>query len=61
MITKPASASGCADSNTMSPLSGALPLKRLVQPEDIADAAVYLATATAVTGAVFNIDAGRDL
>lgn len=39
----------------------ALPLRRLVEPEDIADAAVYLATATAVTGAVFNIDAGRDL
>lgn len=39
----------------------ALPLKRLVEPEDIAGAAVYLATATAVTGAVFNIDAGRDL
>ena len=39
----------------------ALPLKRLIEPEDIADAAVYLATATAVTGAVFNIDAGRDL
>lgn len=39
----------------------ALPLKRLVEPEDVADAAVYLATATAVTGAVFNIDAGRDL
>jgi 3-oxoacyl-[acyl-carrier protein] reductase len=39
----------------------ALPLKRLIEPEDIADAAVYLATAGAVTGAVFNIDAGRDL
>ena len=39
----------------------ALPLKRLIEPADIADAAVYLATATAVTGAVFNIDAGRDL
>ena len=39
----------------------ALPLQRLVQPGDIADAAVYLATAEAVTGAVFNIDSGRDL
>ena len=39
----------------------ALPLQRLVQPGDIADAAVYLATAQAVTGAVFNVDAGRDL
>jgi len=39
----------------------ALPLRRLVEPEDIAGAAVYLATAEAVTGAVFNVDAGRDL
>jgi 3-oxoacyl-[acyl-carrier protein] reductase len=42
-------------------VAAALPLKRLVEPEDIADAAVYLATASAVTGAVFNVDAGRDL
>ncbi|MBE2316458.1 SDR family oxidoreductase [Solirubrobacter sp. CPCC 204708] len=39
----------------------ALPLGRLVEPEDIAGAAVYLAGATAVTGAVLNVDAGRDL
>ena len=41
----------------------ALPLKRLIEPEDIAGAAAYLASddARAVTGAVFNIDAGRDL
>jgi 3-oxoacyl-[acyl-carrier protein] reductase len=41
----------------------ALPLKRLIEPEDIAGAAAYLASddATAITGAVFNIDAGRDL
>jgi len=44
-----------------SDVAEALPLKRLIEPEDIADAAVYLAGATAVTGAVFNIDAGRDL
>ncbi len=44
-----------------SDVADALPLKRLVEPEDIADAAVYLAGATAVTGAVFNVDAGRDL
>lgn len=42
-------------------VAAALPLGRLIEPEDIADAAVYLASATAVTGAVFNIDAGRDL
>jgi 3-oxoacyl-[acyl-carrier protein] reductase len=41
----------------------ALPLKRLIEPEDIAGAALYLASddAKAITGAVFNIDAGRDL
>jgi 3-oxoacyl-[acyl-carrier protein] reductase len=41
----------------------ALPLKRLIEPEDIAAAAAYLASddAKAITGAVFNIDGGRDL
>lgn len=41
----------------------ALPLKRLIEPEDIAAAAVYLASdeASAITGAVFNVDGGRDL
>src|SRR5262245_16846652 len=41
----------------------ALPLKRLIEPEDIAGAAVYLASdeASAITGAVFNVDGGRDL
>ena len=41
----------------------ALPLKRLIEPEDIAGAAAYLASddAKAITGAVFNIDGGRDL
>ena len=41
----------------------ALPLKRLVEPEDIAGAAAYLASddARAIPGAVFNVDAGRDL
>jgi 3-oxoacyl-[acyl-carrier protein] reductase len=41
----------------------ALPLKRLIEPDDIAAAAVYLASdeARAVTGTVFNVDGGRDL
>jgi 3-oxoacyl-[acyl-carrier protein] reductase len=40
-----------------------LPLGRLVEPEDIAAAAEYLASdaAAAVTGTVLNVDAGRDL
>jgi 3-oxoacyl-[acyl-carrier protein] reductase len=41
----------------------ALPLKRLIEPEDIAGAAAYLASDDArnITGAVFNVDGGRDL
>jgi 3-oxoacyl-[acyl-carrier protein] reductase len=41
----------------------ALPLKRLIEPEEIAAAAAYLASddAKAITGAVFNVDGGRDL
>jgi 3-oxoacyl-[acyl-carrier protein] reductase len=41
----------------------ALPLGRLIEPGDVAAAAVYLASdeASAVTGAVFNVDGGRDL
>jgi 3-oxoacyl-[acyl-carrier protein] reductase len=41
----------------------ALPLRRLIEPDDVAAAAVYLASdeASAVTGAVFNVDGGRDL
>ena len=40
-----------------------LPLGRLIEPGDIAAAAVYLASdeASAVTGVVFNVDGGRDL
>jgi 3-oxoacyl-[acyl-carrier protein] reductase len=41
----------------------ALPLGRLIEPDDVASAAVYLASdeASAVTGAVVNVDGGRDL
>jgi 3-oxoacyl-[acyl-carrier protein] reductase len=46
-----------------SDVAQALPLKRLIEPEDIAGAAAYLASdeARAITGAVFNVDGGRDL
>ena len=46
-----------------SDVAQALPLERLIEPEDIAGAAAYLASddARAITGAVFNVDAGRDL
>ena len=41
----------------------ALPLGRLIEPDEIAAAAAYLASdeAAAVTGAVFNVNGGRDL
>jgi len=44
-------------------IGDALPLGRLIEPEDVAAAAEYLASdaAAAVTGSVFNVDAGRDL
>jgi 3-oxoacyl-[acyl-carrier protein] reductase len=44
-------------------VADALPLKRLIEPDDVAGAAAYLASddAAAVTGAVFNVDGGRDL
>ncbi|MFC7391706.1 glucose 1-dehydrogenase [Scopulibacillus cellulosilyticus] len=40
-----------------------VPLGRLIQPEDIANAAVYLSSdeARMVTGAIFNIDGGRGI
>ena len=46
-----------------SSVGDALPLGRLIEPRDVAAAAVYLASdeASAVTGAVFNVDGGRDL
>jgi 3-oxoacyl-[acyl-carrier protein] reductase len=44
-------------------LGDALPLGAAIEPEDIAAAAVYLASdeAAKVTGLVMNVDAGRDL
>jgi len=44
-------------------VGAALPLGRAIEPEDVAAAAVYLASdeAAAVTGMVLNVDGGRDL
>lgn len=45
----------------MDRLSGAMPLDRLPQPSQIADAVTYLAGATAVTGQVLYIDGGAHM
>jgi 3-oxoacyl-[acyl-carrier protein] reductase len=53
-----------ADGEQASEVVGsALPLGRAIEPEDVAAAAVYLASdeASAVTGLVLNVDGGRDL
>ena len=44
-------------------IGAGLPLGRLIEPDDIAHAATYLASdaAAAITGTVLNVDAGRDL
>lgn len=39
-------------------LAGAMPLRRLPTPADVADAVLYLATAPAVTGQVIRVDGG---
>jgi 3-oxoacyl-[acyl-carrier protein] reductase len=37
---------------------GNIPLGRMGSPQDVAEAAAYLATATYVTGAVLTVDGG---
>jgi 3-oxoacyl-[acyl-carrier protein] reductase len=51
------------ESETVAQLASALPLGVAIDPEDIASAAVYLASdeAAKVTGLVMNVDSGRDL
>lgn len=51
------------EQQALSSLGQALPLGRAVEPEDIAAAAVYLASEEArmVTGITLNVDGGRDL
>ena len=41
-----------------SPLAATIPLGRMGRPEEVADAAAYLAEAGYVTGAVLNVDGG---
>lgn len=40
---------------------GSIPLGRLCEPEDVADAAVYLATADFITGVALPVDGGRTI
>jgi 3-oxoacyl-[acyl-carrier protein] reductase len=54
---------GADHDSVVDSLSGALPLGRAIEPQDIAAAAVYLASddARSVTGVILNVDSGRDL
>lgn len=54
---------GESDEDTQERLASVVPLKRLTQPDDVAAAAVYLASdeASAITGVTLNVDCGRHL
>jgi 3-oxoacyl-[acyl-carrier protein] reductase len=54
---------GESPEETQNRLAAAVPLQRLTQPEDIAAAAVYLASdeASGITGITLNVDSGRHL
>ena len=45
-------------SQTENPLLGTIPMGRMGEPEDVAEAAAYLATAKYVTGEVLRVDSG---
>ena len=45
----------------MKHIPGTLPLKRPVDPRDIACAAVFLASAPSITGAALPVDCGQSL
>ena len=45
-------------SQTENPLLGTIPMGRMGEPEDVAEAAAYLATAKYVTGEVLRVDGG---
>jgi NAD(P)-dependent dehydrogenase (short-subunit alcohol dehydrogenase family) len=38
-----------------------LPVRRVVQPEDVAALAVHVVTNTALTGSILDVDGGRQL
>ena len=49
------------DGARMERIAGLMPLRRLPQPEQIAEAVLYLTRATAVTGQVIAVDAGAHM
>lgn len=49
------------DGARMERIAGLMPLRRLPQPEQIAEAVLYLVRATAVTGQVIAVDAGAHM
>lgn len=54
---------GASEQETIERVEATIPLRRLTEPEDVAAAAVYLASdeARCVTGTVLNVDGGRSL
>ena len=42
-------------------VSETVPLKRMIPPEDIAEAVVFLASARSVTGAILSVDGGTTI
>jgi 3-oxoacyl-[acyl-carrier protein] reductase len=54
---------GASEEETIQRVEATIPLRRLTEPEDVAAAAVYLASddARCVTGTVLNVDGGRSL
>jgi 3-oxoacyl-[acyl-carrier protein] reductase len=54
---------GASEEETIERVEATIPLRRLTEPEDVAAAALYLASdeARCVTGTVLNVDGGRSL
>lgn len=62
-VDTPLSASRLGDKleNHRNQLRATLPIRRLVEPEDVAALAVHIMTNTAITGATYDIDGGEQL